>query len=163
MKSAWSKTQVGTDKQVLSTYFLTFNTPRVVTLSCRQLSCSKSNGRYATLLQDSNACKAKSKIQCRGINKKEMGVPQKVKGRLPATTLQLLCVVMLNNGDKVVGVAKFFQLSFRCFILQTYPLHVFRELITLAASRSMDTDGKYEFVITFLSSMEFSLNICQVS
>jgi hypothetical protein len=81
MKTAWSKTQVGTDKQVLSNHFLTFITPLVVKLSCRQLSCSKSNGRHATLLHDS---KAKSKIQCQGINKKEMGGPRKVKGRLPS-------------------------------------------------------------------------------
>ena len=53
-------------------------------LSCRQLPCSKINGRYATLLQDSKACKAKSKIQCWGINKKEMGGPLKVKGHLPS-------------------------------------------------------------------------------
>jgi hypothetical protein len=68
---------------VLSTHFLIFITPRVVMPSCRQLSCSKINGRCATLRQDSKACKAKSKIQCRGI-KKEMGGPRKVKGHLPS-------------------------------------------------------------------------------
>ena len=78
------ETQVGTDKQVLSTHFLIFITPRVVMLSCRRLSCSNINGRCATLLQDSKAGKAKSKIQCWGINKKEMGGPLKVKGHLPS-------------------------------------------------------------------------------
>jgi hypothetical protein len=77
------ETQVGTDKKVLSTHFSTFITPRVVMVSCRQLSSSKINGRCATLRQDSKACKAKSKIQCRGI-KKEMGGPRKVKGHLPS-------------------------------------------------------------------------------
>jgi hypothetical protein len=87
-ETVWSKTQVGTDKQVLSTHFLTFITPLVVMLSCRQLSCSKisckNKGRCAILLQDSKACKAKSKIQCRGIYKQEMGRQRKVKGRLPS-------------------------------------------------------------------------------
>ena len=77
------ETQVGTDKKVLSTHFSTIITPRVVMVSCRQLSSSKINGRCATLRQDSKACKAKSKIQCRGI-KKEMGGPRKVKGHLPS-------------------------------------------------------------------------------
>jgi hypothetical protein len=82
------------------------------------LSSSKINGRCATLRQDSKACKAKSKIQCRGI-KKEMGGPRKVQ----AATLQqqLHCLVMLKRGDKVVDVAKFLKLSFRCFTL-TYKL-----------------------------------------
>jgi hypothetical protein len=42
----------------------------------------KNNGRNTTLLQDSKACKAKSKIQCR--NKIKMGWPWKVKGLLPS-------------------------------------------------------------------------------
>jgi hypothetical protein len=41
-----------------------------------------------------------------------------------ATTLQLLCLVMLNSDDKVVDVAKFLKLSFRCFTL-TYKIVYF--------------------------------------
>ena len=54
-----------------------------------------------------------------------MGEPQKVKGRL-----QLFCLVMLNSGDKVVGVAKFLKLSFRCFTLTYKLVYFFRELIS---------------------------------
>jgi hypothetical protein len=85
MKQHGRKTQVGTDKQVLSTHFLTFITPLVVVLSCRQLSCSKSDGKYATLLHDSKACKASRKFNAGVlIIKKEMGGPQKAKGLPPS-------------------------------------------------------------------------------
>ncbi len=141
MKTAWSKTQVGTDKQVLSNHFLTFITPLVVMLSCRQLSCSKSNGRYATLLQDSKACKARSKIQCRGINKNEMGCHGKWRVVSQATTLQLLCLVMLNSGDKVVGVAKFLKLSFRYLLYLTILSIFFRELISPTVVSACTIDG----------------------
>ena len=123
------ETQVGPDKKVLSTHFSTFITPRVVMVSCRQLSSSKINGRCATLRQDSKACKAKSKIQCRVLKKN--GRATESEGSSQAATLQqqLLCLVMLNSGDKVVDVAKFLKLSFRCFTLTHKLVYFFRELI----------------------------------
>jgi hypothetical protein len=53
-------------------------------------------------------------VLIRGINKKEMGGPRKVKGRLPSDN-PAAALDILNSGDKVVGVAKFLKLSFRCF------------------------------------------------
>jgi len=88
------------------------------------LSSSKINGRCATLRQDSKACKAKSKIQCRVLKKN--GRATESEGSSQAATLQqqLHCLVMLKSGDKAVDVAKFLKLSFRCFTL-TYKLVYF--------------------------------------
>ena len=54
---------------------------------------------------------------------KKNGRATESEGSSQAATLQqqLHCLVMLKSGDKVVDVAKFLKLSFRCFTL-TYKL-----------------------------------------
>ena len=58
--------------------------------------------------------------------KKKNGRATESEGSSQAATLQqeLHCLVMLKSGDKVVDVAKFLKLSFRCFTL-TYKLVYF--------------------------------------
>jgi hypothetical protein len=65
-----------------------------------------------------------------GVLKKKWAGHGKLRVISQAATLQqLLCLVMLKSGDKVVDVAKFLKLSFRFFTLTYKLLFYFRELI----------------------------------
>jgi hypothetical protein len=56
-----------------------------------------------------------------GIKKKWAGHGSEGSSQAATLQQQLHCLVMLKSGDKVVDVAKFLKLSFRCFTL-TYKL-----------------------------------------
>ena len=125
------ETQVGTDKKVISTHFSTFITPRVVMVSCWQLSSSKINGKCATLRQDSKACKEKLKIQCWGI-KKEIGGPRKVKGHPKRQPCSSSCIAWLcwKVVTKLLMLLNSWSFHFVVLLKLTNLSIYFRELIS---------------------------------
>ncbi len=129
-----------TMERLALSHFSTCITLLAVNMSCRQLSCRKGTGRYATLLQDSKACKAKSKIQCRGNIKKMVG-PRKLKGRLPSD----------NPAAALPGyVEKWWQSYWCCWIFEAIisllrlilrTCLLFRELINPTVQWPCTVDG----------------------
>ena len=125
MKTAWSKLRLARTKrcfllisQLLSHHVLSWYHAD----NCQAVKSMVDAPHYVRTVK---RAKQSRKFNA-GVLKKKWAGHRKWRVISQATTLQLLCLVMLNSGDKVVDVAKFLKLSFRCFTL-TYKLVYFFE------------------------------------
>ena len=126
MKTAWSKLRLARTKrwfllisQLLSHHVLSWYHAD----NCQAVKSMVDAPHYVRTVK---RAKRSRKFNA-GVLKKKWAGHGKWRVISQATTLQLLCLVMLNSGDKVVDVAKFLKLSFRCFTLTS---NFFRELIS---------------------------------